>query len=117
MRRMYDENQIKEIAGAASGGKLYRHNIEITGAAVPWEDVTAYITITSSSKLNVDSLTDLKTLLGSTFSYPATGYDGYNLAYIYRITETNVFSTDKDGGIHTVSFANMTVITDSIKEI
>lgn len=29
MRRMYDENQIKEIAGA-SGGKIYRHTFKIT---------------------------------------------------------------------------------------
>lgn len=31
MRRMYDENQIKEIAGAASGGnKIYEHTVQIS---------------------------------------------------------------------------------------
>ena len=38
MRRMYDENEIKDIASEAGGGKLYMHDVTIKnkdGAALP----------------------------------------------------------------------------------
>lgn len=50
---------------------LYRHHIL---CSTPNEGIKVLITVISSKNLKVDSLTDLKTLLGNTFECPCTGY-------------------------------------------
>lgn len=96
---------------------LYRHVIKITGGNAPYNDCFAYLTIISSKNLNVDSLADLKTLLGNTFEYPATGYDMYNLAYVYKVTQDGIISTNNQGSSVSLSFANMTVFIDTVTTV
>lgn len=96
---------------------LYQHVIKITGGDVPYSDCYAYLTIISSKNLNVDSLTGLKTLLGDTFECPATGYDLYNLAYVYKVTQDGIISTNNEGTTVSLSFADMTVFTDTVTTI
>lgn len=66
---------------------LYQHNIIFTSTN---QDLLVKIrfTVISSKNIIVDSLTDLKTLLGNTFTYPVNGADSTNNRSIYEITET-----------------------------
>ena len=117
-----DEGGFKSIFGYESvvgNGSidLYQHVIKITGGNAPYSDCFAYLTIISSKKLSVESLTDLETLLGNTFEYPATGYDMYNLGHVYKVTQDGIVSTTSQGGSVTLSFANMTVFTDTVKTV
>lgn len=66
---------------------LYRHNICFSFASSELTVKIRFIVI-SSKNLVVDSLTDLKTLLGNTFTYPVNGADQTNNRSIYEITET-----------------------------
>lgn len=50
---------------------LYRHHIL---CSTPNEGIKVLFTVISSKNLKVDSLTDLKTLLGNTFECPCIGY-------------------------------------------
>lgn len=50
---------------------LYQHHIL---CSTPNKGIKVLITVISSKNLKVDSLTDLKTLLGNTFECPCTGY-------------------------------------------
>lgn len=106
----------KSIVGTGNIG-LYRHVIKITGGEPPYNDCFAYLTIISSINLNVKSLRDLKTLIGNTFEYPATGYDKYNLGYVYKVTQDGIISTNNQGGNVSLSFANMTVFTDTVTTV
>lgn len=65
---------------------LYQHNIIFTSTN---QDLLVKIrfTVISSKNIIVDSLTDLKTLLGNTFTYPVNGATGDNKS-VYEITET-----------------------------
>lgn len=65
---------------------LYRHNICFTSADQD-KLVKIRFIVLSSNNLKVDSLTDLKTLLGNTFTYPVNGAAGDNKS-VYEITET-----------------------------
>lgn len=117
-----DERGFKSIFGYESvvgtgSIDLYQHVIKITGGSAPYNDCFAYLTIISSQKLIVESLTDLKTLLGNTFEYPATGYDLYNIARVYKITQDGIISTNNEGVSVTLSFANMTVFNDTVTTI
>ena len=117
-----DERGFKSIFGYESvvgNGSidLYQHVIKITGGNAPYNDCFAYLTIVSSKKLSVESLADLKTLLGDTFEYPATGYDPYNIAHVYKVTQDGIVSTTNQGGSATLSFANMTVFTDTVTTV
>lgn len=106
----------KSIVGTGNIG-LYRHVIKITGGDVPYSECFAYLTIISSINLNVESLRDLKTLIGNTFEYPATGYDKYNLGYVYKVTQDGIISTNSQGGNVSLSFANMNKFTDTVKAV
>ena len=115
-------NNVKTLFGnqsiVGSGNiDLFQHVIKITGGDVPYSDCYAYLTIISSKNLNVDSLTDLKTLLGDTFEYPATGYDLYNLAYVYKVTQDGIISTNNEGTSVSLSFADMTEFIDTVTTI
>ena len=55
MKRMFDENEIKQIASESGGGKLYLHNVTIknkSGAALPIATFK-YIS-TDNTKFSVD---------------------------------------------------------------
>lgn len=69
---------------------LYRHCVTFTPSDMSVGSGIRLV-IYSSNNLKVDSLTDLKTLLGNTFEYPATGAFklGSPLAfYVTAVTET-----------------------------
>lgn len=66
---------------------LYQHNICYTSTDSDKIVKIRFIVI-SSKNLVVDSLTDLKTLLGNTFTYPVNGANSTNNQSIYEITET-----------------------------
>lgn len=60
----------KSIVGSGNID-LYRHHIL---CSTPNAGIKVLITVISSNNLKVDSLTDLKTLLGNTFECPCIGY-------------------------------------------
>lgn len=60
---------------------LYQHVIRFDAT-----NTMILATIISSKNLKVDSLTDLKTLLGNTFTYPASGRAGDD--FVFAITES-----------------------------
>ena len=61
---------------------LYRHVIHATKQGVEF-----MISVISSNNLKVTSLANLKTLLGNTFEYPATGYYEGNATAIWKINQ------------------------------
>ena len=65
---------------------LYRHNICFTSTDQD-KLVKIRFIVPSSNNLKVNSLADLKTLLGNTFTYPVNGGTGDN-KIVYEITET-----------------------------
>lgn len=70
---------------------FYRHVIKGEGQAV---GDYFYVIIISRNSLKVDSLTDLKTLLGNTFEYPVNGHEANNdIAYIY-MDQTGVYNSE-----------------------
>ena len=83
----------REFSFPSKGGTivagLYRHVIHATKQGVEF-----MISVISSNNLKVTSLTNLKTLLGNTFEYPATGYYEGNLTAIWKINES--VATDID---------------------
>lgn len=66
---------------------LYRHNICFTSTDQD-KLVKIRFIVPSSNNLKVNSLADLKTLLGNTFTYPVNGADSTHNQSIYEITET-----------------------------
>lgn len=66
---------------------LYRHNICFTSTDQDKILKIRFI-VMSSNKLEVNSLADLKTLLGNTFTYPVNGAYATGNKSIYEITET-----------------------------
>lgn len=83
---------------------LYRHCVTFTPSDMSVGGGIRLV-IYSSNNLKVDSLTDLKTLLGNTFEYPATGafkLGGPLAFYVTAVTETGYryyVSDDTDSGI------------------
>lgn len=72
------ENSFKTLFGnksiVGSGNiDLYLHRIKFE-SVIDGTVTHVWLTVPSSKNLKVDSLTDLKTLLGNTFEYSATGY-------------------------------------------
>lgn len=65
---------------------LYRHNICFTSTDQD-KIVKIRFIVPSSNNLKVNSLADLKTLLGNTFTYPVNGVTDDNKG-VYEITET-----------------------------
>lgn len=85
-------NYVKTLFGnqsiVGSGNiDLYRHNIIFTSTNQDLLVKIRFIVI-SSKNIKVDSLTDLKTLLGNTFTYPVNGANSTANKSIYEITET-----------------------------
>lgn len=115
-------NYVKTLFGnqsiVGSGNiDLYQHNIVFTSTN---QDILVKIRfiVISSKNIKVDSLTDLKTLLGNTFTYPVNGADSTNNRSIYEITETGF----KSGATHYVLYDTVTPYpagtwTDDVKTI
>lgn len=95
---------------------LYRHIVELninTG-----NGVTAYAVIISSKNLVIDSLADLKTVLGNTFNYPIQGFgqsDSNEGIIAYLMTDQSVYCNTSYTTIP-VSWANVT-ISDTVTTI
>lgn len=81
---------------------LYLHNICFTSTDQD-KMVKIRFIVPSSNNLKVDSLTDLKTLLGNTFTYPVNGATSAN-KNVYEITETGF----KAGGTPYVLYDTVT---------
>lgn len=106
MRRMYDENQIKEIAGAAGGGKIYQHLLELntTGAKL------YYMELYTSSNLEIDSEAALKPHLAGLVPYLAYTNSVANPTITLVVKQSN--DTIKIGSSDGISF-----IVDYVSEI
>ena len=95
---------------------LYRHIVELninTG-----NGVTAYAVIISSKNLVIDSLADLKTVLGNTFNYPIQGFgqtDSSEGIIPYLMTDQSVYC-NTSYTTSPVSWANVT-ISDTVTTI
>lgn len=70
---------------------LYQHNIEFKATNI---ETTIRLIVVSSKNVIVDSLTDLKTLLGNTFTYPCSGADNNGRAIVF--VKDNGYSTVSD---------------------
>ena len=84
------DKSVKTLFGKSIFGSgkidLYQHNICFTSTDQDKMVKIRFIVI-SSKNVIVDSLADLKTLLGNTFTYPVNGGTGDNKS-VYEITET-----------------------------
>lgn len=84
------DKSVKTLFGKSIFGSgkidLYRHNICFTSTDQDKMAKIRFIVI-SSKNVNVNSLANLKTLLGNTFTYPVNGGTGDNKS-VYEITET-----------------------------
>ena len=77
---------------------LYRHVIKgqaLNGGSWGASTTIFMLTVISSNNLKVTSLANLKTLLGTKFEYPATGYYEGNMTSIWMINES--VAADNDG--------------------
>ncbi len=76
----------REFSFPSKGGTivagLYRHVIHATKVGAEF-----MIVVISSNNLKVTSVANLKTLLGNTFEYPATGYYEGNVTAIWKINQ------------------------------
>lgn len=108
----------KSLFAATTGNiNLYRHSITLLqGTEASDQTYTkALITVISSNNLVVDSLTDLKTLLGNTFTYPASGFKHFgtgNNVQVYGISDTHwLISTGN------LSISSSTTLTDVVTTV
>lgn len=76
---------------------IYRHNIQITG-----DNIKVYLTYYSSKNLIVNSLTDLKTLIGDEFEESCTGVVNNELAYL--LTQSKIISLNNETLLTNVQF-------------
>ena len=83
----------REFSFPSKGGTivagLYRHVIHATKVGAEF-----MIVVISSNNLKVTSLANLKTLLGATFEYPATGYYEGNATAMWKINQNVVTDID-----------------------
>lgn len=96
---------------------LYRHSVRaIQNADIP-EFGHCDINIISSNNLKIDSLTDLKTILGKAFRYPAFGQGGGNTFFILGVTENGVLGYSPTTPIEIEYSWNGWTFTDVVKTI
>ena len=83
----------REFSFPSKGGTiiagLYRHVIHATKVGAEF-----MIVVISSNNLKVTSLANLKTLLGNTFEYPATGYYEGNATAMWKVNQDVVTDID-----------------------
>ena len=91
----------REFSFPSKGGTivagLYRHVIKgqaPNGGTWGGGAVMFMLTVISSNNLKVTSLANLKTLLGTKFEYPATGYYEGNMTTIWMINESVASDND-----------------------
>ena len=92
----------REFSFPSKGGTivagLYRHVIKgeaLNGGTWGASTTIFMLSVISSNNIKVNSLTTLKTLLGNTFEYPATGYYEGNMTTIWKINQS--VATDNEG--------------------
>ena len=92
----------REFSFPSKGGTivagLYRHVIKgeaLNGGTWGASTTKFMLTVISSNNVKVNSLTNLKTLLGNTFEYPVTGYYEGNMTTIWKINQS--VATDNEG--------------------
>lgn len=78
---------------------LYLHNIVFTSSD-PDKIVKIRFIVPSSNNLEVNSLTDLKTLLGNTFNYPVNGAYATGNKSVFEITETGFKAGTQDYALY-----------------
>lgn len=89
---------------------LYRHVIHATKVGAEF-----MIVVISSNNLKVTSLANLKTLLGATFEYPATGYYEGNATAMWKINQDVVTDIDYPSPT-TISLTEFT-FTDTVTSV
>lgn len=72
---------------------LYRHVVEASSGTL---NAAFMFVIISSKNVKIDSLTDLKTVLGNTFTYQVTGFESNNLNTLWKMTEANVIDIENN---------------------
>ena len=109
----------REFSFPSKGGTivagLYRHVIKgeaLNGGTWGGSTTIFMLTVISSNNLKVQSLANLKTLLGNKFEYPATGYYEGNMTTIWKINES--VATDSEG---TNFGLNEFTITDTVTPV
>lgn len=104
----------REFSFPSKGGTivagLYRHVIHATKVGAEF-----MIVVISSNNLKVTSLANLKTLLGATFEYPATGYYEGNATAMWKIDQ-NV-ATDIDYPSPTTISLTEFTFTDTVTPV
>lgn len=113
----------KNIVGSGNID-LYRHIIKFgTKSAEYPSGIYAYAVVISSKNLIVDSITDLKTLLGNTFEYPLMGICSKNSTseattfVATKVTESNLYFWSPNSEIDTpISLAGVT-ISDTVTTV
>lgn len=98
----------------------YRHVIQITKHTDGIGEIN--LVVYSSNNLKVASLTDLKTLLGDTFKYPAVGFiaggGDYNSYPVLYITETFItYAKPTANNFYTETTMTNTFISDDVTTI
>lgn len=100
----------------------YKHVIHIQRDAGSTGSGVCYIVVYSSNNIQVGSLTDLKTLLGDTFTFPASGWMGFAdyIPYpVLWVSETNITiakATDTPTYTTNIPMTNVT-FTDTVTTI
>ena len=91
----------REFSFPSKGGTivagLYRHVIKgeaLNGGTWGGSTTIFMLTVISSNNIKVTSLANLKTLLGNTFEYPATGYYEGNMTTIWKINQSYAYDND-----------------------
>lgn len=100
---------------------LYEHNLTITFTPDlgGYDPLTVYAKILSSNNLNIDSLTDLKTVLGNTFNEPLYGgkqIESSDYGVGLYMTEIALYWQLNGHSIQYKTWANV-VITDTVTTI
>lgn len=113
-------NQLKTLFGNQSivgtgNIDLYKHNLTImfTPDTGGYDQLTVYAKIPSSNNLNIDSLTDLKTVLGNTFNEPLYGgkqIESSDYGVGLYMTETALYWQINGHSIQSKTWANVTII-------
>ena len=76
---------------------LYRHVIKgeaLNGGSWGGATTIFMLSVISSNNLKVQSLANLKTLLGNIFEHPATGYYAGNMTTIWKIDQNYAYDND-----------------------
>ena len=104
----------REFSFPSKGGTivagLYRHVIHATKQGAEF-----MISVISSNNLKVTSVANLKTLLGATFEYPATGYYEGNATAMWKINQDVVTDIDYPSPT-TISLTEFT-FTDTVTPV